>query len=108
MFEHVSIIGDGAMGTVLAILLCEKKIPVKIWGYAPDQLKQIELARENKKFLPGYKIPDAVNFDPDDRSIMTAADLIVSAVPCQYIRSVWTRLKANIPRDVPIVSVAGN
>ncbi len=106
MFEHVSIIGDGAMGTVLAILLCEKKIPVKIWGYAPDQLKQIELARENKKFLPGYKIPDAVNFDPDDRSIMTAADLIVSAVPCQYIRSVWTRLKANIPRDVPIVSVA--
>lgn len=106
MFEHVSIIGDGAMGTVLAILLCEKKIPVKIWGYAPDQLKQIELSRENKKFLPGCKIPDAVNFDPDDSSIMTAADLIVSAVPCQYMRSVWTRLKGYVPKNVPIVSVA--
>jgi len=106
MFERISIIGDGAMGTVLAVLLCEKKIPVKIWGYDPDQLKQIELTRENKKFLPGCKIPDAVNFDPDDRSIMAAADLIVSAVPCQYIRSIWTRLKSYVPDNVPIVSVA--
>ncbi len=106
MFEHVSIIGDGAMGTVLAILLCDKKITVKIWGYDPDQLKQIELTRENKKFLPGYKIPDAVNFDSDDRSIMAAADLIVSAVPCQYMRSIWTRLKGYVPENVPIVSVA--
>jgi glycerol-3-phosphate dehydrogenase len=54
IFKNVSIIGDGAMGTVLGILLCDKKIPVRIWGYDAEQLKQTEQARENKKFLAGY------------------------------------------------------
>ena len=37
---------------------------------------------------------------------MAGADLIVSAVPCQYMRGVWKRLKGHVPSDVPIVSVA--
>jgi len=60
MFKNISIIGDGAMGTVLAMLLCEKKdssaapqndkgkgriTSVRIWGYDREQLKQIERNR---------------------------------------------------------------
>jgi len=93
MFKNISIIGDGAMATVLAMLLTEKNIPVKIWGYDAEQLRDIETSHENKKFLPGYKLPDQIRFEPDDRRIMADADLIVSAVPCEYTRSVWTRLK---------------
>ena len=44
MFRNISIIGDGAMGTVLAMLLCEKQIPVRMWGYDAEQLKEIERA----------------------------------------------------------------
>jgi len=106
MFNNISIIGDGAMGTVLAVLLCEKKIPTRMWGYDAKQLKQIESAGENKKFLPGYKLPASLLFEPHDQRIMDAADLIVSAVPSQFMRSVWTRLKAHIRQDVAIVSVA--
>lgn len=106
MFSNISIIGDGAMGTVLTILLCDKKITAKMWGYNAEQLSRIERDRENKKFLPGYKIPEALVFDPDDRTIMTDADLLISAVPCQYMRSIWTRLKGYVPENVPVVSVA--
>lgn len=106
MFKNVSIIGDGAMGTVLAMLLCEKEIPVQIWGHDAEQLKQMAEARENTKFLPGYKIPEGVRFEPLDEKIMAGADLIVSAVPCQYMRGVWQRLKNYVPENVPIVSVA--
>ena len=106
MFKNISIIGDGAMGTVLAMLLCEKQIPVRIWGHDADQLKQFEQAKENIKFLPGYKIPQEVQFNPEDDKIMKDADLIVSAVPCQYMRSVWQRLKKHVPQKVPIVSIA--
>jgi len=94
------------MGTVLATLLCEKNIPVRIWGYDMQQLKQIEQDRENKKFLPGYEIPGDVIFEGDDSKIMSGTDLIVSAVPCQYIRGVWARLKEYVPANVPIVSIA--
>ncbi len=120
-YENISIIGDGAMGTVLAILLCEKRdssaspqndkgrskiASVRMWGYDAEQLKQIEQARENKKFLPGYKLPDSLLFESDDERIMAGADLIVSAVPCQFMRRIWNRLRSYVPEDVPIVSVA--
>ena len=126
-YENISIIGDGGMATVLAILLCKKSEvkhksshepsitsyqspitnhQVRMWGYDRRQLQQIAKNRENKKFLPGYKLPKTLVFEPDDKRIMADADLIVSAVPCQFMRSVWTRLKKYVPQNVPIVSVA--
>ena len=115
-YEAISIIGDGAMASVLAMLLCEKQKPsdepratsheVRMWGYDRRQLAQIEKYRENKKFLPGYKLPASLAFEPDDKRIMAGADLIISAVPCQFMRRVWTRLKEHVPPKAPIVSVA--
>jgi glycerol-3-phosphate dehydrogenase (NAD(P)+) len=81
MFKNVSIIGDGGMGTVLGMLLCEKKIPASIWGYDQQQLAQIARNRENKKFLPGHKLPKSLAFESDDKRIMAEADIIISAVP---------------------------
>jgi glycerol-3-phosphate dehydrogenase (NAD(P)+) len=106
MFRTVSIIGDGAMGTVLAMLLAEKEIPVRLWGYDAKQLEQFRRSRENKKFLPGYRISKAVQFESQDDRILDGMDLIVSAVPCQYTRGVWTRLHGHFHGRVPIVSVA--
>jgi glycerol-3-phosphate dehydrogenase (NAD(P)+) len=77
-----------------------------MWGYDRGQLAEIEKRRENRKFLPGYKLPDALLFEPDDKRIMAGADLIISAVPCQFMRRVWTRLRDCVPAAVPIVSVA--
>ena len=111
------------MGSVLAMLLCEKRTAdsgqraasdepratsheIKMWGYDREQLEQIAKDRENKKFFPGYKLPEALAFEPDDERIMAGADLVISAVPCQYMRGIWNRLKDYAPKDVPIVSVA--
>ena len=105
-FRNVSIVGDGGMGTVLAMLLCEKAVPTRMWGYDAGQLAEIERQRENTKFLPGYRLPVVLVFEARDDHAMTGADLIVSAVPCQYMRRVWNRLKAHVPSGVPIVSVA--
>ncbi len=105
MFKNISIIGDGAMATVLAMLLAEKNIPVRVWGYDAAQLRQIEQSRENVRFLPGYKLSDRIGFEPADERIMKSCDFIVCAVPCQFTRAVFDRLKIHIPADVPILSV---
>ncbi len=114
MFKSISIIGDGGMGTVLGMLLCEKgrssaaprMTSVRMWGYDREQLAEIAQNRENEKFLPGYNLPEELVFEPDDERIMSGADLIVSAVPCQFMRRLWNRLKDYVPDGVPIVSVA--
>jgi glycerol-3-phosphate dehydrogenase (NAD(P)+) len=105
-FRNISIIGDGAMATVMAILLCEKNMSVRMWGYDRRQLEQIESAGENIKFFAGYRLPKKLEFEPDDERIMAGADLIVSAVPCQFVRQVFERLKDYVPEGVPIVSTA--
>jgi glycerol-3-phosphate dehydrogenase (NAD(P)+) len=105
-YQNVTIVGDGGMGSVLSILLCEKGIATRMWGYDAGQLAQIERERENVKFLPGYKLPESLAFEPRDDRAMAGADLIVSAIPCQFMRSLWKRLKNHVPADVPVVSVA--
>ena len=105
-YSSISIIGDGAMATVMAILLCEKNLHVRVWGYDHDQLTEIAQHRENVKFLPGYKLPPSLVFEPGDERIMDGVDLIVSAVPCQFVRQVWERLTDYVPDNVPIVSTA--
>ena len=104
-YRRIAIIGDGGMATVMAMLLCEKGIATRMWGYERQQLAEIEENRENKKFLPGYKLPDSLVYESDDERIMADSDLIVSAVPCQFMRGIWERLGSYVPEDVPIVSV---
>ena len=106
MFKKVCIIGDGAMGSVCAMLLCENGLDVVIWGYDAEYLSVFADKHENVKFLPGYKLPEQITFESDDAAAMVGADMILSAVPCQYMRSIWTRLKDNVPAGVPIVSIA--
>ena len=106
MYTKVSIIGDGAMGTVCGVILCGKSLTVRIWGYDADYVEQVKRSRENSLFLPGYRLPDELGLESDDGAIMEGVELLVSAVPCQFMRGVWARLKPYVPESVPIVSVA--
>lgn len=105
MFKQVTIIGDGGMGTVCSMLLCENKVRTTLWGHDPAQLQKIASARENVLFLPDFKLPQELRFESDDALALKGAELLISAVPCQYVRGVWTRLKPYVPAGVPILSV---
>ena len=58
----ICVIGDGAWGTALAINALENKHDVVIWGAFPEYLDEIREKRENRKFLPGVRIPDELQF----------------------------------------------
>jgi len=105
MSEKVAIVGDGAMGTVCAIILANKGYSVSLWGYEPEQIHQIEQYGENKRFLPGIRLPVAIQLTADDQQIFEEVAIIISAVPCAYLRGVWTRLADHVPAHVPVISV---
>lgn len=105
MFNKVTIIGDGAMGSVCSMLLCSKGLGVTMWGYDAEQLAEIAEKRENVRFLPGHRLPEQLVFESRDDKALSGAELVISAVPCQYMRGVWNRLKSFVPAGVPIVSV---
>jgi glycerol-3-phosphate dehydrogenase (NAD(P)+) len=104
--KRITIIGDGAWGTALALLLHSKGYYVKIWGNFPEYIEEQREKRENYKFLPGVKIPRDINYTADLAEAAEKAELFVCAVPTQFIRGVFERFSAHYPRGVPVVSVA--
>ena len=106
MPQRVTIIGDGAMATVCAMLLDSRGEQVTIWGAFPEQVADMIQTRENRRFLPGCRIAESVRLTADDDKAFAGADFVVSAVPTQHIRSVWGRLAAHAPSPTPIASVA--
>jgi glycerol-3-phosphate dehydrogenase (NAD(P)+) len=106
MPENVTIIGDGAMATVCSILLTQGGHRVTMWGAFEDSINRILQNRENQRFLPGVKLPRSVRLTADDADCFTDCTLVLSAVPTQYMRNVWTRLGKYFPANVDVVSVA--
>ena len=106
MSEHITIIGDGSMATVCALLLDSNGHKVTVWGAFADHVADLIQTRFNNRYLPGHRIPESVRFTADDRAAFKDAQVIISAVPTQFIRPVWDRLAAHAPPAVPIASVA--
>jgi glycerol-3-phosphate dehydrogenase (NAD(P)+) len=104
--EHVTILGDGAMATVCAILLTAGGHDVTLWGAFEESIDRLRQNRENQRLLPGARIPPTVRLTANDKDCFARSTLVLSAVPTQFMRSVWTRLRPHFPKGVPIVSVA--
>jgi len=106
MPEHVTILGDGAMATVCSILLTAGGHGVAMWGAFEESIDRLIQDREQRRLLPGVRVPASVRLTANDDDCFVDATMVLSAVPTQYMRAVWKRLFAHVPEDVPMVSVA--
>ncbi len=106
MVEHVTILGDGAMATVCSILLTQGGHGVTMWGAFEESVERLIQDRENRRLLPGVRVPASVQLTANDSDCFVGATMVLSAIPTQYMRSVWERLRQRVPPGVAIVSVA--
>lgn len=93
---NISILGDGGWGTTLAILLSKKGFNVSVWGAFPEYTAYLNRKRVNSKFLPGIKIPKEIEFIDDLKSAINGKQIIVIAVPSQYLRGVLKRINQHV------------
>lgn len=108
---RITTIGDGAMATVCSAILASKGNEVTLWVRLPEDVAPIEAQHENKKYLPGYQLPPTLHGCHDAARAFQGAELIIAAVPTQYIRGVLAQLAAHVPagpdgRPLAVVSVA--
>ena len=101
--ENVAVLGDGAWGTALAMVLVERGASVIQWSVSPERALEMQTSRANRKYLPGYLMPDGVTVTSEPQAF-ERADLILSAVPSRYLREVLVRLKPHFNRRRPFVS----
>lgn len=83
-----AVLGAGSWGTALSILLRKNGHTVKLWTYSPEYAAEIETYRENVSFLPGIQIPQDISVMTDISEAAAGNDLVVFAVPSQFLRSI--------------------
>jgi glycerol-3-phosphate dehydrogenase (NAD(P)+) len=105
--QTTTILGDGAMATVCAqVLAADDKTAVTMWGRDAARLAEMSATHQNQRYLPGIPLNPKIAFEPDDAKAFRNADLIICAVPTQFIRPSLIRLAQHFPVNAPIVSVA--
>lgn len=104
MSGHVAVIGAGAWGTALALLLAHKGDRVLLWTWQPEHRDAMRRERENRAFFRGFPLPDGVVPTSDFAEALSGADLIVLVVPSDAFRETLSRMKPHVPAGVPLVS----
>lgn len=102
----VSVLGAGAWGTTLSVLLHYNGHKVTLWEYDRRYTKQMLKFRENKVYLPGIELPEELLITHDLEEASSDKNLIVLAVPSQFLRSVVKKIKFNDIKNSVFVSVS--
>lgn len=104
--NKVMILGGGSWGTALACLLAKNKEEVFFWVRNKEQFTSIIKTRENKKYLPGIKIPDSVKVVNSYRESIDMCNIVVLAIPSQNIRGLLVELKEYLDNSTLVVNVS--
>ncbi|MBK8999873.1 MAG: NAD(P)-dependent glycerol-3-phosphate dehydrogenase [Myxococcales bacterium] len=102
--SHVAVIGAGAWGTALSLLLAQKGDRVALWTWQAEHRDAMRAERENSAFFPGFPLPDGVVPTSDLSEALSGADLVVLVVPSDAFRRTLERMRPHVPGGVPLVS----
>jgi glycerol-3-phosphate dehydrogenase (NAD(P)+) len=78
---------------------------ITIWGHSTDEAGALTQTRTSPR-LRGFILADSVHITSDLNKAVASADLVVSAIPVQFTRDIWTRLRGVTHTRVGAISVA--
>jgi glycerol-3-phosphate dehydrogenase (NAD(P)+) len=93
----VGVIGSGAWGTTLAILLTQNGIETILWEYIPERAVEMQTRRENHIFLPGIRFLDKLYVTSQVKEAVEGRDMLLLVTPSQ-------RMRENVRLLAPYVS----
>jgi glycerol-3-phosphate dehydrogenase (NAD(P)+) len=106
MTEKIGVIGAGAWGTALAMLLADRGHDVTLWMYEQDLATETERTRENRVYLPGFTLPPSLKITSSLETAVANKPVILSVVPSHTVRSVATQFAPLLAKDVIIISAS--
>jgi glycerol-3-phosphate dehydrogenase (NAD(P)+) len=103
--SDIAVIGGGAWGTGLAIMLGRKgRHRVRMWVYEKQVCESINQRHENELFLPGQHIPEAVRATDCLQDASRGAEIVVSVMPSHHVRDVFHEMQPHLGSEMLFVS----
>ncbi|MCL2403932.1 MAG: NAD(P)H-dependent glycerol-3-phosphate dehydrogenase [Defluviitaleaceae bacterium] len=102
---NISVIGSGSWGTAIAIMLAQNGHSVRLWSFSQSECEGLKAHGENKLFLPGFAIPQSVEYTTDIYTCANA-NLIVCALPSFAVRATMGQLSSHIKPAQVVVNIS--
>ena len=103
--SRIAVIGSGAWGTAIALTLAKRGgHEITLWTHTEKICEDIRALQENAAFLPGFPIPASVRVTADAEEAVNAAEVIVSVVPSEYVRSTYGQMSRWLRTEQILVS----
>jgi glycerol-3-phosphate dehydrogenase (NAD(P)+) len=115
--SEIAIIGAGAWGTALSIILGRRNSDkdkdkdknkdahqIRLWAHEKEVYESIAQRRVNEKFLPGQSIPACVTPCNDLAEALAGAAIVVSVMPSQHCRHLFETMRPHLRPETMIVS----
>src|ERR1700684_1072020 len=103
--SEIAIIGAGAWGTALSIVLGRANSHrIRLWTYEKEICESIAQQRVNQKFLPGQQIPFSVTPCTDLAEAIAGVEIVVSVMPSQHCRGLFEQMRPQLHPETIVVS----
>jgi glycerol-3-phosphate dehydrogenase (NAD(P)+) len=102
----VGVIGSGAWGTTLALLLARKGISTTLWEHHEDRASEMQKARENTQFLPGFRFPDLLTVTSHIANAASDKTMLILVTPSQRLRENLRLLAPFLDSETLLVSAS--
>jgi glycerol-3-phosphate dehydrogenase (NAD(P)+) len=103
--SRITVLGSGAWGTAIALSLSTKQThQVTLWSHRAETAASLKVDRENRRFLPGFRFPESLQATGDDEEAAAEADILVCAVPSEFLRPTISRLAQYLHAGQILVS----
>ncbi len=89
----LTLLGAGAWGTALSIAFAEGN-ELTLWSREADVAVDLQNNRENKRFFPGYRLPESVHVETDFARAVGEAELLIVATPIAGLRPTVEHLRS--------------
>ena len=101
----VMILGAGSFGVALALLCHNCGHEVTVWSHRREEAERLQVEREQKKLLPGLKLPQEIAFTATMEAAQ-ACDLAILAVPSFAVRQTSRLLAPHLREGAVVACVA--
>lgn len=91
--SKVTVLGGGSFGTAIANIAAENGHDVTMWMRDQNRVDEILATRQNKRYMPDYRLSENLTPTCDLKTAVSNADIIFVSIPSKSFRSVLQMAK---------------
>lgn len=99
---QIAVLGAGSWGTALAMQLARNGQQVVLWGRDAELIAEIRDGHENRRYLPGIRMPDMLRTSTELESLVRASADVLLVCPSHAMRELLQTIRPWLQSDAGV------